>query len=62
MQNSRDSYSETLDQPALAARMDVGLARINSPSFDKLCRTVATLVETLGRRTSARMNSEDLDA
>jgi hypothetical protein len=31
-------YSETLDQPALTARMDLGLCRRNSPSFDKLCR------------------------
>ena len=31
-------YSQTLDQPRLTARMDLGLCRARSPSFDKLCR------------------------
>jgi hypothetical protein len=31
-------YSETLDQPRLAAGMDLVLCRERSPSFDKLCR------------------------
>lgn len=31
-------YSETLDQPRLAAKMDLNLCRARSPSFDKLCR------------------------
>jgi len=32
------SYSETLDQPRMTAKMDLGLCRTHSPSFDKLCR------------------------
>jgi Domain of unknown function (DUF4276) len=31
-------YKETVDQPRLAAKMDLALCRANSPSFDKLCR------------------------
>lgn len=31
-------YSETVDQPAMTARMDLALCRRRSPSFDKLCR------------------------
>lgn len=31
-------YSETQDQPAMTARMDLALCRQRSPSFDKLCR------------------------
>lgn len=31
-------YSETVDQPAMTARMDITLCRKRSPSFDKLCR------------------------
>jgi hypothetical protein len=31
-------YSETADQAALTARMDLSLCRSRSPSFDKLCR------------------------
>ncbi len=31
-------YSETVDQPSLTSKMDLGLCRRNSPSFDKLCR------------------------
>jgi hypothetical protein len=31
-------YSETVDQPRLAARMDLVRCRQRSPSFDKLCR------------------------
>jgi hypothetical protein len=31
-------YSETRDQPAITAAMDLGLCRGRSPSFDKLCR------------------------
>ena len=33
-------YSETVDQPALTAAMDLGMCRRRSPSFDKLCREV----------------------
>jgi hypothetical protein len=31
-------YSETQDQPAMTATMDLELCRSRSPSFDKLCR------------------------
>jgi hypothetical protein len=31
-------YSETQDQPAMTAVMDLALCRARSPSFDKLCR------------------------
>ncbi|MGB7159176.1 MAG: DUF4276 family protein [Tepidisphaeraceae bacterium] len=31
-------YSETADQAAFTARMDLALCRAHSPSFDKLCR------------------------
>lgn len=31
-------YSETVDQPAMTAAMDLALCRSRSPSFDKLCR------------------------
>jgi hypothetical protein len=31
-------YSESVDQPKLTAKMDLRMARDNSPSFDKLCR------------------------
>lgn len=34
-------YSETLDQPAMTAQMDLALCRSRSPSFDKLCREIA---------------------
>jgi hypothetical protein len=34
-------YSETLDQPAMTARMDLSLCRSRCPSFDKLCREIA---------------------
>lgn len=31
-------YSETVDQPAMTAKMDLSLCRQRSASFDKLCR------------------------
>lgn len=34
-------YSETVDQPALTASLDLALCRSRSPSFDKLCREMA---------------------
>jgi hypothetical protein len=34
----KPSYSETVDQPAMTAAMDIQLCRRRSPSFDKLCR------------------------
>jgi hypothetical protein len=37
------AYSETIDQPALAARFDLDLARQRSRSFAKLCREIARL-------------------
>jgi len=37
-------YSGTIDQPALAATMDLALARERSPSFDKLVRDLERLL------------------
>jgi hypothetical protein len=37
-------YLEVDDQPALAARMDLDMARRNCRSFDKFCRDVQSLV------------------
>jgi hypothetical protein len=34
----RAKYSETVDQPAMTAHMDLHLCRSRCPSFDKLCR------------------------
>lgn len=34
----RGRYTETIEQPALTARMDLNLCRSRSPSFDKLWR------------------------
>jgi len=34
-------YTETQDQPAMTAKMDIALCRSRSPSFDKLCRELA---------------------
>ncbi len=42
-------YVETLDQPALAATFDLELAR-RAPSFDKLYRQVAALLNPEGER------------
>ena len=39
------AYSPTTDQPALAARMDLNVARA-APSFDKLWRAVAGMLST----------------
>ncbi|MBM3748508.1 MAG: DUF4276 family protein, partial [Acidobacteria bacterium] len=41
-------YSETLDQPALAAVFDLELARRRSSSFEKLCREITRLFVQLG--------------
>lgn len=35
-------YAETIEQPALTAMMELALCRSRSPSFDKLCREVAS--------------------
>lgn len=43
-------YVETLDQPALAATFDLELAR-RAPSFDKLYRQVAALIDPEARPT-----------
>jgi len=40
----RRAYSETVDSPAYVAAMDVAAARLNSPSFDKLCRELEKLI------------------
>jgi hypothetical protein len=40
MVNPKGRYSETLDQPALAAVMDLDNARDRSDSFDKFCRVL----------------------
>jgi hypothetical protein len=39
--SGKRKYSETIDQPRFAAKMDLALCRQNSPSFDKLCRELA---------------------
>jgi hypothetical protein len=39
-------YSETLDQPAFAARLDLEMAR-RADSFDKFYREVVRLVKAL---------------
>jgi hypothetical protein len=39
-------YSETQDQPAMTAKMDLALCRARSPSFDKLCRELALRCQT----------------
>ncbi len=39
------AYSPTIDQPALAAAVDVTLARTGAPSFGKLWREIECLVE-----------------
>lgn len=37
-------YSETVDQPALSALVDLDMAQSRSRSFDKLVRSVAALL------------------
>jgi hypothetical protein len=39
-------YSETQDQPAMTAKMDLALCRARSPSFDKLCRELSLRCES----------------
>lgn len=39
-------YSPTVDQPRMTARMDLGLCRQRSPSFDKLCRELQRRLTT----------------
>jgi hypothetical protein len=43
------AYSETVDQPALTARIDLDLARKRSPSFDKLWREMERLLKRPGQ-------------
>lgn len=38
------AYRPILDQPALTAVLDLNVARMGSPSFDKLCREVERLI------------------
>jgi hypothetical protein len=40
----RGRYTETIEQPALTAKMDLNAVRRRSPSFDKLCRELARRV------------------
>lgn len=40
-------YSETIDQPKLTAMLDLAMCRKRSPSFDKLCRELERLSQTL---------------
>ena len=37
-------YSERVDQPKMTAKMDLNLCRGKSPSFDKLCRDLESMV------------------
>ena len=37
-------YSETVDQPAMTAGMDLAMCRERSPSFDKLCRELESMI------------------
>jgi hypothetical protein len=39
-----NTYSETLEQPALTSVLDIGLARSRAPSLDKFCREVDRLI------------------
>jgi hypothetical protein len=39
-------YSETQDQPAMTAKMDLAICRKRSPSFDKLCRELELRCKT----------------
>lgn len=43
-QRFRERYTETIEQPALAARMDLRRCRSRSRSFDKLCRELGKRV------------------
>jgi hypothetical protein len=43
-------YSETVDQPAMTARMDLSLCRRRCPSFDKLCRDLDRHLRASARR------------
>lgn len=47
------AYSPTTDQPALAAAMDLTMARANADSFDKLWRDVERLMSTSGPEPTA---------
>ncbi len=42
--NDGGSYRPRVDQAALADAFDMGMARVNAPSFDKFCRDVNYLV------------------
>ena len=47
-------YSETQDQPAMTAKMDLAMCRVRSPSFDKLCRELELRLEGRKRTASFR--------
>ena len=38
-------YRETTHQPALTRRFDLAMARAAAPSFDKMCRSIAELLD-----------------
>jgi hypothetical protein len=38
------TYSETVDQPAMAALFDIDMARSKSPSFDKFMRDIESIL------------------
>ncbi len=56
MKMSGRTYVETDDQPALAARFDLQMARQRCPSFDKLVRDVEAMLSAL---TQAETDSQD---
>jgi hypothetical protein len=44
--NLAGKYSETVDQPRFAAKIDLAACRMNSASFDKLCRELTRRLPT----------------
>lgn len=46
------TYSETVDQPALTALMDLHVTRQRSPSFDKLWRETERLIDSIAQAGS----------
>ena len=48
----RPSYSETVDQPRMTARFDLGVCRERCPSFDKLCRVFEACRQSPGDSAS----------
>ena len=52
-------YNAVIDQPALAARMDLELAQRRCPSFDKFVRDVHRLISQLNRDQSTSEGEEE---